>query len=90
MLHEDDLRHDSRCGRGATRGCSGHQMSQDPDSGTVAGARTQLGPYRIEERLGQGGMGDVFRATDTRLHRTVAVKVLRGRGFADPDARQRF
>jgi len=65
-------------------------MSQDPDSGTVAGARAQLGPYRIEERLGQGGMGDVFRATDTRLHRTVAVKVLRGRGPADPDARQRF
>jgi len=65
-------------------------MSQDPDSDTVASARAQLGPYRIEERLGEGGMGDVFRATDTRLHRTVAVKVLRGRGPADPDARQRF
>jgi len=65
-------------------------MSQDPHSGIVAGAHAQLGPYRIEGRLGEGGMGEVFRATDTRLHRVVAVKTLRGRGAADPAARQRF
>ena len=37
---------------------------------------TQLGPYRIESRLGAGGMGQVYKGVDTRLHRTVAIKVL--------------
>ncbi|HEV2446280.1 MAG TPA: serine/threonine-protein kinase, partial [Candidatus Sulfopaludibacter sp.] len=42
----------------------------------------QLGPYRIEARVGGGGMGEVFRAFDNRLHRRVAIKVC-SQGFGD-------
>ncbi len=51
---------------------------------------TRLGPYEIVEPLGAGGMGELFRARDTRLDRTVAVKILT-QGLADtPKVRQRF
>ena len=50
----------------------------------------QLGHYRIDDKIGQGGMGSVYRATDTRLNREVAIKVLPAEVTADVERRQRF
>jgi Tol biopolymer transport system component len=51
---------------------------------------TKLGPYEIESPLGFGGMGEVYRARDTRLERTVAIKILPAHLSSDPVRRQRF
>ena len=51
---------------------------------------TKLGPYEIHSPLGAGGMGEVYRARDTRLDRTVAIKVLPTHLSADPELKQRF
>lgn len=51
---------------------------------------SQIGRYRIESRLGAGGMGEVFLAEDTVLGRRVALKVLTRSGGADPDRTRRF
>ncbi len=51
---------------------------------------TTLGPYEIQSPLGAGGMGEVYKATDTRLDRTVAIKELLAHVADDPDLRQRF
>ena len=51
---------------------------------------TRLGPYEIRDQLGAGGMGEVYRATDTRLDRTVAIKVLPEHLASDPQRRERF
>ena len=54
----------------------------------AAGAK--LGPYEIQSPLGAGGMGEVYRARDTRLDRTVAIKILPAHLSANPEAKQRF
>jgi len=51
---------------------------------------TKLGPYEIVSPLGAGGMGEVYRARDTRLERDVAVKVLPANLSSDPSLRQRL
>src|ERR1700730_13935984 len=51
---------------------------------------TKLGPYEIHSQLGAGGMGEVYRARDTRLDRTVALKVLPVLLSSDAERKQRF
>jgi len=53
-------------------------------------AGSRLGPYEILSAIGAGGMGEVYRARDTRLERTVAVKVLPEHLTSNEDLRQRF
>src|SRR5688500_8018892 len=51
---------------------------------------TRLGVYEVTAQLGVGGMGEVYRATDTKLKRQVAIKILPSSLAADPDRLARF
>src|SRR5262245_47342903 len=51
---------------------------------------SRLGPYQVIEPIGAGGMGEVYKATDTRLGRIVAIKVLSSEAAADQRFRERF
>src|SRR5579863_10629121 len=51
---------------------------------------TKLGPYEIIAPLGAGGMGEVYRARDTRLQRTVAIKILPAHLSSNPELKARF
>src|SRR5689334_2655929 len=53
-------------------------------------AGTRLGPYEVLDQIGAGGMGEVFRAHDERLERSVAVKLLPQLSRTDPEALRRF
>src|SRR5215472_6449000 len=70
--------------------------SRSPQGGVIMPALmalapgTKLGPYEIQSSLGAGGMGEVYRAKDTRLGRDVAVKILPSEVSADAVRKQRF
>src|SRR5690349_13637286 len=59
------------------------------NTATVA-AGSLLGRFRIERRLGAGGMGEVYRATDTKLGRPIALKILPPQYIDEPGRRERF
>ena len=53
-------------------------------------AATKLGPYEIRSQVGAGGMGEVYRAVDTRLGRDVALKIIPGSFARDTERLHRF
>ena len=63
-------------------------MAQASESARMIGRR--LGHYRVTERIGAGGMGEVYKARDERLERDVAIKVLPSGTVTDESARRRF
>jgi serine/threonine protein kinase len=60
------------------------------EGNAVLKSGTKLGPYEIVARIGSGGMGEVYRARDTRLNRTVAIKILAPHLADSPESRDRF
>jgi TolB-like protein len=73
----------------STASATAMRPRDDEAVGTDIAAGTSIGSYRIEGALGAGGMGVVYRATDTRLNRVVCIKFLSGE-LLDAEARRRF
>jgi eukaryotic-like serine/threonine-protein kinase len=65
-------------------------QSAGPLQDMSLGPGTRLGPYEIVSAIGAGGMGEVYRARDTRLDRTVAIKILPDVFASDPERLARF
>src|SRR5215468_5278752 len=76
----------AQLGRGVPKGFSRAIIA--PPMALTPG--THLGPYEIQSPLGAGGMGEVYRAKDTRLERTVAIKILPAEVAKDVVRKQRF
>src|SRR5713226_4052681 len=78
--------------RNGKRSAAGRPMGDsDAREGVVSlSPGTRLGPYEVVAPLGAGGMGEVYRARDSRLGREVAIKVLPASLSADPDRLRRF
>src|SRR5687767_4900809 len=68
----------------------GQDMSSEGAADMALAAGTRLGPYEVQFAVGVGGMGEVYRARDTRLDRTVAIKVLAAAVDTEPGALERF
>ena len=64
--------------------------SRTPTNQMPLGPGTRLGPYEVVAAIGAGGMGEVYRARDTKLNRDVALKILPHAFAADPDRLARF
>jgi serine/threonine protein kinase len=79
-----------RCGRCEEAGVSVCPSDGSPMRPVPSVPRTVDNKYRIEQLLGRGGMGAVYRARDMRLDRLVALKVVRAELLGDPEARRRF
>ena len=85
---DDSLRHEVESLLAASDRAGSSFLQSSPAMRLVRG--TQLDGYEIQDLLGAGGMGEVYRARDLRLHRNVAVKVLPAQAASDPDRVRRF